>query len=168
MPRHKIHDALLHLFKVPQRLGHPQHHAGVPHRMHRHGGGGHDKAPPGGHRQRDADGVSPAQHQRGGGLAHPRDQLRQRQPGLHIAAHRIENDQQTFDFRVFLDVYQLRNDMLVFGGLLVVRRKGVPLDGADDGEAVDGMPPCGGGHAAPLGDALLPEALFFHVLFFTL
>ena len=161
MPRHKADDAFLHLFKVAHGLGHAQHHAGMPHRVHRHGGGGHDKAAPGRHRQRDADGVPAAQHQRGAGLGQAGDQLRQRQAGLHIAAHRVQDHQQGLDLGVLLNVHQLGDDVLVLGGLLVVGGKAVALDGADDGQAVDGVAAAGGRHDAALGDQFL-LFLFLH------
>ena len=66
--RHKAGDALLHLLEPPHGLGHAQNHTGVADRVHRHGRRGHDKAAPGADCQRDADGVAPAQHDRGTGL----------------------------------------------------------------------------------------------------
>ena len=87
--RNKADDPLLHLLKIAQRLRHPQHHAGMAHRVNRHCCSGYNKAAAGGHGQRDADGVAPAQHQRSAGLADPCDQLGQCKAGLDIAADRV-------------------------------------------------------------------------------
>ena len=89
MGRHKTSDPLLHLLKPPHGLGHAQNHAGMAHRVDRHCCSGYNKAAAGGHGQRDADGVPPAQHQRGAGLADPCDQLGQCKAGLDIAADRV-------------------------------------------------------------------------------
>ena len=107
--------------------------------MHRHGGGGDNKAVPRADRQRDADGVPAAQHQRGAGLGDAGDQLCQRKAGLHIAAHRVQQHQQPLDAGVLLHRHQLGDDVLVLGGLLPLRRFSVPFDLADDGQAVDDM-----------------------------
>ena len=81
----------------------------------------------------------PPQYQGGAGFADPGDQLGQGQAGFHIAAHRVQDHQQPFDGRVLLNVHQLRDHMFVLGGFLVFRRQRVALDGADHGQAVDGM-----------------------------
>ena len=57
-------DALLHFIEVGKGLRHPQHHAVHPYRVDGHGGGGGDKAVPGGNGQRHPDRVPAAQHQR--------------------------------------------------------------------------------------------------------
>ena len=89
MPDHKTDDALLHLLKIPQSLRHAQYHAGVAHRMHCHGGSGHNKAAPGRYCQRDTDGMPAAQYQRSAGFVDPGNQLGQGKPGFNIAAYRI-------------------------------------------------------------------------------
>ena len=125
--------------------------------MHCHGGGGDNKAVPRADRQRDADGVPAAQHQRGAGLGDTGDQLCQCKTGLHIAAHRVQQHQQPLDAGVLLHRHQLGDDVLVLGGLLPLRRFGVPFDLADDGQAVDDMT------APAQGDrAQILDILFFH------
>ena len=125
--------------------------------MHRHGGGGHNKAVPCADRQRDADGVPAAQHQRGAGLGDAGDQLCQCKTGLHIAAHRVQQHQQPLDAGIFLHRHQLWDDVFVLGGFLPLRRFGVPFDLADDGQAVDDMT------APAQGDrAQILDILFFH------
>ena len=125
--------------------------------MHCHGGGGDNKAVPRADRQRDADGVPAAQHQCGAGLGDTGDQLRQRKPSFHIAAHRVQQHQQPLDAGVLLHRHQLGDDVLVLGGLLPLRRFGMPFDLADDGQAVDDMTAPGQGDRAQILDIL-----FFH------
>ena len=129
--------------------------------MHRHGGGGHNKAVPRADCQRDADGVPAAQHQRGAGFGDAGDQFRQRKAGLYIAAHRVQQHQQPLDAGVLLYRHQLGDDVLVLGGLLPLRRFGMPFDLADDGQAVDDMT------APAQGDrAQILDILFFHPVLF--
>ena len=98
-----------------------------------------------------------AQHQRGAGLGDAGNQLRQRKAGLHIAAHRVQQHQQPLDAGVLLHRHQLRDDVLVLGGLLPLRRFGMPFDLTDDGQAVDDMT------APAQGDrAQILDILFFH------
>ena len=125
--------------------------------MHCHGGGGDNKAVPRADRQRDADGVPAAQHQRGAGLGDTGDQLCQCKTGLHIAAHRVQQHQQPLDAGVLLHRHQLGDDVLILGGLLPLRSFGVPFDLADDGQAVDDMTAPGQGDCAQILDIL-----FFH------
>ena len=75
----------------------------------------------------------------GAGLGDAGDQLCQRKAGLHIAAHRVQQHQKPLDAGVLLHRHQLGNDVLIFGGLLPLRRFGMPFDLADDGQAVDDM-----------------------------
>ena len=164
MPRHKADDALLHLLKIAQGLGHPQHHAGVAHRMHRHGGGGHNKAFAGRNRQRDADGMPAAQHQRCAGLADAGDQLRQSEPGFHIAAHGIQDDQQPLNGGVLLNIHQLGDHMLILGAFLVIRSQAVALNGADHRQAINGMAALGGGHNAAVRDQVMFQPHALHIL----
>ena len=125
--------------------------------MHCHGGGGDNKAVPCADRQRDADGVPAAQHQRGAGLGDAGDQFCQRKAGLHIAAHRVQQHQQPLDAGVLLHRHQLGDDVLVLSGLLPLRRFGMPFDLTDDGQAVDNMT------APAQGDrAQILDILFFH------
>ena len=100
-----------------------------------------------------------AQHQRGARLADSRDQLCQRQPGLHVAADSVQDDQQSLDLGVLLNVHQLRDDVLIFCRLLRIRRKGVPLDRADDRQAVDGVAALRRRHNAILGDQIVLQTL---------
>ena len=160
--RHKAGDALLHLVEPVHGLGHAQDHPGVPHRVHRHGGGGHDEAALCAHGQRDADGVPAAQHQRGAGFGHAGDQLCQRKPGLHIPAHGVQQYQQALDPGVLLHGGQLGDHMLILGGLLPLRRFRVPLDLADDGQAVDGMAAPGQGDRTVVLDAFFFQPLLVH------
>ena len=51
--------------------------------------------------------MSAAQHHGGAGLGDAGDQLRQRQPGFHIAAHGVQDDQQALHRRVLLHGHQL-------------------------------------------------------------
>ena len=161
MGRHEAGDPLLHLLEPAHRLGHTQDHAGMPHRVDGHGGGGHDEAPLGADGQRDADGVPAAQHHGGAGLRNAGDELSQGQPRFHIAAHSVQEHQQPFHRRVLLHRHQLRDDMLILGGLLALRRFHVALDLADDGQAVDGVGPFGAVHAAHIFDLLFFQPPFF-------
>ena len=79
-----------------------------------------------------------AQNQRGRGLGHPCDHLRQRQPCLHVASHGVQQDQHAVHIIGFLQRSQKRQQMLVFCGLGIFRCVGVPLDLPDDGQAMDG------------------------------
>ena len=96
-----------------------------------------------------------SQHQGSTGLADTGNQFGQRQPRFHIPAHCVEDDQQSFDLRVLLNIHKLGDHMLVFGCFLTVRRQRMPFDGADDRQAVDGMPPFGRRHNAVLGDQIM-------------
>ena len=156
---HKAGDALLHLLKAVHGLRYAQDQPGVPHRVHRHGGSGHDEAVPRADRQWDADGVPAAQHQRGAGLGDAGNQLCQRKAGLYIAAHRVQQHQQPLDAGVLLHSHQLRDNVLVLGGLLPLRRFHVPFDLANDGQAVDDMAAPGQGDRAQI-----LHVFFFHAV----
>jgi len=104
----------------------------------------HDEALFGRDRQRHPDGVPAPQHQGDRGLVHAGDQLGQGQPGLHIAPHRVEHQQQAVDFRTFLDGGQLGHQMLVLCGLGLAGQGHMALDLPDDGEAMDPVPALGG------------------------
>ena len=109
--------------------------------------------------QRDADGVAAAQHHRRTGLGDAGDELRQRKPRLHIPAHGVEQDQQALDGGVLLHGHQLGDDVLIFCRLLRIRRKGVPLDRADDRQAVDGVAALRRRHNAIVGDQIVLQTL---------
>ena len=153
--RHKAGDALLHLLKAAHGLRHPQNDAGMPHRVHGHGGCGHDEAAPGADGKRDTDGVPAAQHKRCTGFGHAGDQLRQRKACFHITTYRVQQHQQTLDAGVLLRGHQLRDDMLILRGLLALRRFRMAFDLADDGQAVDHMLPAGQRDRAQIFDFFL-------------
>ena len=94
------------------------------------------------------------------GFVMPADELRQRQARLHIAAHRVQDDEQPLHFRVFFNGNELWNDMLVLGGLLRLRRDGMSLDLPDDRQAMDGMPSLCAQHRACLQYIILFKACF--------
>ena len=100
-----------------------------------------------------------AQHQRDGGFFHPRDQLRNGKPRLDIPADRVEQQQQPVNFLAFLHGREQGNDVLIFCRLLRIRRKGVPLDRADDRQAVDGVAALRRRHNAILGDQIVLQTL---------
>ena len=102
MGRDEAEDPFLDPGKIGIGLRDADHHAAQPHRVDGQGGGGHDEGPGCSHRQWDSDGVSAAQHQTGGGLSHPGDELGQSQPGLYIAAHSVEQDEKPLDLFRFL------------------------------------------------------------------
>ena len=87
-------------------------------------------------RQRHADGVSAAQHQRHRGQAHPRYQLRDGQPCLDVAAHRVQKQQQAVHVVRLLQRRQQRQDVLIFGAFRVVGQHHMPLHLSHDGQAV--------------------------------
>ena len=105
--------------------------------MDRHRGGRHDEALARAHRERHADRVAAAEHEGDGGLLHPRQQLGDREARLHVAAHRVEDDDQPLDVGVLLHRQQLGDDMLVFGRLVGRGQDVVPLDLPDDRQAVN-------------------------------
>ena len=89
-------------------------------------------------------------------------QLCQRKPGLHIPAHGVQQYQQALDPGVLLHGGQLGDHMLILGGLLPLRRFRVPLDLADDGQAVDGMAAPGQGDRTVVLDAFFFQPLLVH------
>ena len=99
-----------------------------------------------------------AQHQRGAGFADPGDELSQGEPGLDVAADGVEDDEQALDLGVLLNIDELGDDMLILGGFLVFGGQAVPLDGADDRQTVDSVPPLGGRQDAVLGHKVVFEA----------
>ena len=81
--------------------------------------GNGNKALFGGNGQRYADRVPAAEHERHGRLFHARDQLSDGKSGLHIAADRVEQNQQTVDFVGLLNCRNLRDEVLVLGGFVL-------------------------------------------------
>ena len=106
---------------------------------------------------------TPAQHKGGARLADARDQLGQRKPGFHIAAHRVEDDEQPFDLGVLLDIHQLRDDVFILGRFLVVRRQRVAFDGTDHSQAVDGMAAFGTDHRTGVHHIFVLQFLLLHL-----
>ena len=89
-----------------------------------------------------------AEHERYRRGLHSRDQLRNRQTRLDIAADRIEQYEQPVDVIALLNRCQLGQNVLVFGGFHGFRRFLMPLNGSDDRDAVDGAAAGCGGHNA--------------------
>ena len=87
--------------------------------MDRHGGARHNKAVPGRHGQRHADGMAAAQHKADGRLPHARHKLRNRKAGLHVSADGVEDHEQAVDGRVLLNGDKLRDHMLIFRRLVL-------------------------------------------------
>ena len=96
--------------------------------------------------------MSAAQHQRHGRLFHAGNQLGNGKPRLDISTDGVENNHQPFDGRVLFDGDQLRNDVLILGGLVLRRQDIVTLDLTDDGQTVDDVLGCGHGDRAGLDD----------------
>ena len=90
MPGHKSHNPLLKPFEVVVGLGGGDDRAAHTDGVDGHGGAGHGKAPPGRHRQGNADGVAAPQDNGDRWLGHAGDKLRDGQPRLYIAAHGVE------------------------------------------------------------------------------
>ena len=105
-----------------------------------------------------------AQHQRCAGLADAGDQLRQSEPGFHIAAHGIQDDQQPLNGGVLLNIHQLGDHMLILGAFLVIRSQAVALNGADHRQAINGMAALGGGHNAAVRDQVMFQPHALHIL----
>ena len=79
------------------------------------------------------------QNQRRAGLGHAADQLGQRQAGLHIPAHRVQNHQKPFHKWVLFNVHQLWNHVLILGRFLALRRLHMPFYRTDHRHAVNHM-----------------------------
>ena len=135
--RHKGGDARLHPREVVVGLRRPDHDPRDAHRMDRHAGRGRNEAAARRDRERDPDGVAPAQHQRSRGLSHPGDHLRNGKARLHIAAGGIEQDEQGCDLRRFLNGRDGGQQVLILCGLHIVRQDLMPLDLPDDSQAVN-------------------------------
>ena len=103
-----------------------------------------------------------AQHHGGAGLGDAGNELRQRQPGLHIPAHRVEQHQQPLDAGVLLHRHQLGDDMLIFGGFLALGRFHMALHLPHYRQTVDGVFAPGAPDAAQVLDLLLFQPLLLH------
>ena len=123
--------------------------------MNGHGGGNGDKALFGGNGQRYADRVPAAEHERHGRLFHARDQLSDGKSGFHIAADRVEQNQQTVDFVGLLNCCNLRDEVLVLGGFVLCGKFHVALDLADNGDAVYRSARCSCRNRAGFRDGIL-------------
>ena len=108
VPEEKACDALLYFFKIACCLGDAEHQTAGSHRMHGHRGGRHDHGEICADGERNADGVSAAQHQRNGGSPHTGDHLSDRKTGFHITAHGVQQDQQSLNAAVLLNGDQRR------------------------------------------------------------
>ena len=112
------------------------------------------------------------QHQGDGGLGHAGDELRNAQPRLNVAPHRVQQHQQTVDLVALLHQGQQGHDMLILGALAGGGQHLVPLDLPHDGEHMDG-PPLGldegraelqDGLALSIFPSWLQGVLFFHAM----
>ena len=81
---------------------------------------------------------------------------------ISSAAHGVQDDQQALHRRVLLHGHQLRDDMLILGGLLPLRRFHMALDLPHHGQAVDGVGAFGAVDAAQILDLLFFQPLLFH------
>ena len=137
MACHEADDALLHAYHIVEGLLDAHHHAGKADGMDGHGGSRRDEAAPGRHGDGHADGMTAAQHQGDCGLAHGGDDLGDGQPGFHVAAHRVQDHDQSLDLRALLHGHQLRDDVLIFGGFILRGHDQMAFHLADDGDDVD-------------------------------
>ena len=64
--------------------------------------------------------MTAAEHEGNGRFFHGGDKLGYSETRLNVAAHRVENNEQTANRVVLLDRDKLGDDMLVFGGFLPV------------------------------------------------
>ena len=91
------------------------------------------------------------------------DQLRQGKAGLHIAPHRVQNHQKRLNIRVLLNGHQLRDHVFIFGHFLGLPGRGMPLDQAHHGQAVDGVLALGADHRARVHHIFLLQLFLFHL-----
>ena len=89
------------------------------------------------------------------GFFHARDQLSDGKSGLHIAADRVEQNQQTVDFVGLLNCRNLRDEVLVLGGFVLCGKFHVALDLADNGDAVYRSARCSCRNRAGFRDGIL-------------
>ena len=81
--------------------------------------------------------MTATQHQRHHRRFHGRNQLRNGKARLHVASHRVQQKEDAVHLLRFFQLGQKRQDVFIFSGLGVGGGGHVPLDLADDGEAVD-------------------------------
>ena len=134
---HKAHDPLLDASEIVIGLRDTDHDSVQAHRMDRHGGRRSDHAFLCRNSKRHADGVAAAKHQRDVWLFHTGDQFSNRETGLYIAAHRIEQDQKALHLRRFLDRRNQRQDMLVFCRFCILGQHLMPFDLTHNGQTVN-------------------------------
>ena len=84
--------------------------------------------------------MTAAHHQGDGGRVHSGDHFCNGESSLHIAAHGVEQDEQSLDLPILLNGDQRRENVFILGGLGVLRQDVVSLHLSDDGETVDGAP----------------------------
>ena len=125
---HKLGDPMLHPLEILKRLRYPQEQPVHPHRMDGHGSRGHDERPPRRYGQRHPDGMAASQHHGYCGFRHTGHQFCQGQAGFHIPADGVEQDEQSFDFRILFDGYQPGDHMLVLGCLVLAGQDVVPFN----------------------------------------
>ena len=80
-----------------------------------------------------------AQHKGNGGGLHPGGK-----PRFYVAAYGVQNHQKPPNLRILLNGHQLGDDVLIFRSLILRGKNVVPLHLADDGQAVDLVPPSRG------------------------
>ena len=81
--------------------------------------------------------MSAAHDQRYGGSFHACDKLRNGKPCLHVTAYGVEDNEQSLNAPVLLDSHKSRDNMLVFGGLVLLCQNVMSLYLSDYGQAVD-------------------------------
>ena len=133
----KGHDAVLEALEIAVGLGGGDDGAADPDGVDGHGGGGHGKAPSRRHRQGHTDGMAPPQDDGDRGLRHPRDELRDGKARLHVSAHGVEKKEDPRHLIALLQLGKKGQHVLIFRGFGAGGGGRVPLDLADDGEAVD-------------------------------
>ena len=110
--------------------------------------------------------MSAAQHQCGGGFVKRGNQLGKRQSRFHIPAHGIEDHQYPAHLPGFLGGHQLRNEMLIAGGLFTLAQEVMPLYLSDDRETFDFFPALPHQHAAVVKMRSVRGLFFFRFLHF--
>ena len=83
-------------------------------------------------------------------------------PPPSTTAHGVEQDQQALDGGVLLHGHQLRDDVLILGGLLALGRFHMALHLPDDRQAMDGVSSPGAVNAAHIFDLLFFQPLLLH------
>ena len=157
--RYKICDLLLDPLEIAEGLRGTHHQTGHTHRVDCHAGCMGNKGFFGANRQRDTDGMPPAQNQRNRWLFHPCDHFCNGKSRLNVPAYRIEQKQQTVNIITFFDPCQKRQNMLIFCGFHCFRGDHVPFDLPNDGKSID-IPLFGTGDLRPQLFDLLPLLLF--------